>query len=94
MRRGARWRAALKGAVSDVAERADGYVLTLRGDERTYSRFLRLVAAEKRCCDWMKLELLRDGPAITLTIGAETKEGKAVIASMLEPLSELVEAPT
>ena len=80
--RGTTWQQVARTAVSAIEEREDGFVLTFNGDRATFEEIRNLVEAERRCCQWMTLDL-QDGSPATLRIAADTVEGRAAIKRML-----------
>jgi len=82
VQRGISWRKLAADCAAPITELPNGYALTLRSDEPTFSAVSHLVELERRCCAWMTLNL-EYGAALKLTITADSEEGKATIANML-----------
>jgi hypothetical protein len=80
--RGMSWRRLAANFATSITELPNGYALALHSDEPAISAASHLVELERRCCAWMTLNLER-GATVSLTLTADSKEGKATIAHML-----------
>lgn len=80
--RATHWHDVVRRYATSIREDPNGFTLVLRDGEHVFETIRDLVEAERRCCQWMNLELNREKP-VSLTITAESKEGKAAIGAML-----------
>jgi hypothetical protein len=88
--RGDRWRRLISQWSGRIAVARNG--VTIRFDDpRIWAELQELVALERRCCEWMRLDLSVDGGGLLLTVGAEHRDGAAAIRNMMafgaEPVS-------
>ncbi|HVR46543.1 MAG TPA: hypothetical protein VMT95_07930 [Candidatus Binatia bacterium] len=58
--------------------------VTIRFDDAgARTELEHLVAQERRCCKWMKLDLRDEGRGLVLTVGAESGDGADAIRNMM-----------